>query len=177
MRAAWDYFTALLSGSAEPQYDGLISDGALLFRDGTGQSIFFSYIFSWIWKNKSFQITTSSKEKSQIFFLKTFHAFNMQNRKWFCPGTKKFVPGFLLLLLSRDKRTKGQRDVQDCPRTSHIVPGRPILSQDVPSLGNPSQLLVSKQLYMFKDALEINTVRPRDTRPQAARTLTMHVFV
>ena len=30
MRAAWDYFTALLSGSAEPQYDGLISDGALL---------------------------------------------------------------------------------------------------------------------------------------------------
>ena len=35
MRAAWDYFTALLSGSAEPQYDGLISDGAFLFRDGT----------------------------------------------------------------------------------------------------------------------------------------------
>ena len=27
-----------------------------------------------------------------------------------------------------------------------------------------------------KEAIFVHTVRPRDTRPQAARTLTMHVF-
>ena len=49
------------------------------------------------------------------------------------PGTEEFVPGHLLLPLSRDKgtpgqefffcpRTKGQRDVPVCPGTSHGNP-------------------------------------------------------
>ena len=37
------------------------------------------------------------------------------------PGTEEFVPGQLLLPLSRDKGTAGRRDVP-----SRFVPGRPV---------------------------------------------------
>ena len=45
------------------------------------------------------------------------------------PGTEEFVPGHLLLPLSRDKGTGGQAKLF-CPGTKG--------QRDVPSLGNPS---------------------------------------
>jgi len=53
------------------------------------------------------------------------------------PGTEEFVPGLLLLTLFQDKGKAGQGNI--------FVPGQrnngmssPILSRDIPSLGNPS---------------------------------------
>jgi hypothetical protein len=65
------------------------------------------------------------------------------------PGTEDFVPGFLLLSLSRDKGTSGQGNIfvpgqrdngTSRPRLSRDVP------RDVPSLGNPSSNTIFIQL-------------------------------
>ena len=63
------------------------------------------------------------------------------------PGTEEFVPGHLLLPLSRDKGTPGQE--------FFFVPGqrdngtsRPGLSRDVPSRGNPSLVLLDYYVIM-----------------------------
>ena len=67
-----------------------------------------------------------SKTENLVLFFKIFNSF--------CPGTEKFVPGFLLLSLSRDKGTMGQGIIfvlgqKDngtfCPRLSRDVPWKP----------------------------------------------------
>ena len=52
-------------------------------------------------------------------------------------GTEEFVPGHLLLPLSRDKGTPGQ-DFFFVPGQRDNGTSRPGLSRDVPSRGNPS---------------------------------------
>ena len=63
------------------------------------------------------------------------HFFEIFNP--FCPGTEEFVPGHLLLPLSRDKGTPGQ-DFFFVPGQRDNGTSRPGLSRDVPSRGNPS---------------------------------------
>ena len=98
-------------------------------RDGTGQSLIFPTIFCF---RTSFSCLSTS-----------FSCFFVPLGKWFVPGrprTEGFVPGHLLLPLSRDKRDTGTRKCV-CPGTKG--------QQDVPSRGNTSMQSVVMIVYCF----------------------------
>ena len=96
-----------------PQNGPGAQDGNLTFCHGTGRE---GILIVCPIRSRNIPGQPWDRREKRVFFffffwtIFAFFAFFsfFTIRQWLCPGTEEFVPGFLLLLLSRDKWTLGQ---------------------------------------------------------------------